>query len=145
MQYENEARGFGQILSRMEPNQRALSLVFDRHSDAIPAPVFLHYPAWYSATRNGVVDASFAGNYAQIVVYKPSQAPAVPFGFELHPQTFTWSGTNAGIYRYFVVRAPIDLDAWLFQDAPCRVRLAAHSGSWWLYEKDPDCAAAAAP
>jgi hypothetical protein len=133
------------VLTHMEPNQRALSLVFEWQLDSMPVPVFRHYPAWYSAIKKGVVDMSFAMCYPQIVVYKPSKMPALPIDFELHPQTFTWASTDAGIYRYFVVRAPVDIGPRLFFDAPCRIRLAAQKGSWWLYERDSRCTALGAP
>jgi hypothetical protein len=139
MNYDSDARDFNQILSKMDSNQRALSLMFTNGSDAFPAPVFLHFPAWYSATKNGVVDGSFAQGYQMLVVYKPFKSPTGQEGIEWFPQTFNWDRTHGGDYRYFVVHAPVDMGLKLFRSAPCRITLAAHSNLWWLYEKDSQC------
>jgi len=139
LRFDAQAKGFNEILSKMDSNQRALSLMFLRDTDSIPSPVFLHFPLWYSAIKKGVVDVNFALLDHELVVYKPDKIPAVQTGFELSPETFTWSGMNGGAYRYFVVRAPFDMGYKLFRGAPCRITLAAHSGDWWLYEKDPHC------
>ncbi len=145
LRYEVEARGFNEILSKMDSNQRALSLMFVRDTDSIPAPVFLHFPQWYSATKKGVVDVNFALVDHELVVYNPDKIPAVQTGFELSPETFSWGEMNGGEYRYFVVRAPFDVGFELFRRAPCRLALAAHSGEWWLYEKDSHCSPTNSP
>jgi hypothetical protein len=143
LRYDAEARGFKQILSDMEPNQRALSLMFIQTSQGFPAPVFLHFPAWYSATKQGVVDVNFAVFAVELVRYRPGEVPTDPMVSEWHPQTFRWSQWHGGMYRYFVVHAPVDLGYRLFGWAPCPVSLVAHSDNWWLYEKDPRCNPAA--
>jgi len=142
LRYDTDARGFTNILSGMEPNQRVLSLMFVPLTESIPAPVFLHYPAWYSATKKGIVDVSFALCYPELVVYEPSKLPRAQLGFELSPETFEWAKLNGSDYRYFVVRAPANLGFQLFRGAPCGVSLAARSQDWWLYEKDPHCSPA---
>lgn len=163
-----DAQGFATILDAMEPNQRALSVIFNPWpatqpagqppsasggataffapvTDLVRAPIFLHYPAWYSATRMGVVDVSFAMVYSELVVYRSDRMPAVNLGFELEPETFSWSRVNGGLYRYFILRALVDPGRSLFRDAPCRVALVARSGEWWLYEKDPQCTVSSSP
>jgi hypothetical protein len=137
--YAAEARGFTQVLSAMQPGERALSLMFIKTSEASPAPVFLHFPAWYSATKQGVVDMNFAVFPVVLVRYRTSVPPPDPTVSEWHPQTFRWREWRGGDYRYFVVHAPLDLGYRLFAWAPCPVSLVARSDSWWLYEKDPRC------
>jgi len=142
VRYDVEVRGFKQILSAMEPNQRVLSLMFLQDTKTSPAPVFVHFPAWYSATKQGVVDMNFAVFPVALVRYGPSVPPQNPIVSEWHPQTFRWAEWRGGMYRYFVVHAPVDLGYRLFGWAPCPVRLVAHSDNWWLYEKDPQCSSA---
>lgn len=139
--YATEARGFTQVLSAMEPGERALSLMFVQSSQASPAPVFLHFPAWYSATKQGVVDMNFAVFPVVLVRYRSSVPPPDPSVSEWYPQTFRWREWRGGTYRYFVVHAPIDLGYRLFAWAPCPVSLVARSDNWWLYEKDLHCSA----
>lgn len=140
IRYDAETKGFEQILARMEPNERVLSLMFLKDSEVSPAPVFLHFPAWYSAEKKGVVDMSFAVFPIEPVRYRASVPPPDPIVSEWHPQTFRWHEWRGGQYRYFVVHAPVDLGYRLFAWAPCPVRLVTRSDNWWLYEKDSPCA-----
>ena len=142
IRYEAETKGFAQILSKMEPNERVLSLMFVKDNEVSPAPVFLHFAAWYSAIKNGVVDMNFAVFPIEPVRYLPSVPPPDPSFSEWHPQTFGWNRWHGSLYRYFVVHAPIDLGYRLFAWAPCSVSLVARSDNWWLYEKDPQCSSA---
>jgi len=144
--YEREAAGFDEILAHMEPGQRALSFAFERDSDGTIAPPFLHFPAWYSAVKGGVVDPSGAATMAAPVVYRPDKRPvARPFGFEWAPALFDWPLFHAEQYRYFIARAPKDFGPWIFRHATCNTRLVYHVNHWWLYEKDPACTAVALP
>lgn len=77
IRYDADARGFEQILSSMEPNQRALSLMFIQGNELYPSPVFLHFPAWYSATKEGVVDMNFALWPTELIRYRPDKVPRV--------------------------------------------------------------------
>jgi hypothetical protein len=142
VRYDAEARGFREVMSAMQPNERALSLMLMQHMNASPAPVFLHFPAWYSATKQGVVDMNFAMFPVALVRYRPSLPSQDPSVSEWHPQTFRWAEWRGDMYRYFVVHAPVDLKYRLFGWAPCPVSLVAHSDNWWLYENDPQCTSA---
>ena len=143
--YEAESRGFKQILSAMKPNERALSLMFLKDTRTSPNPVFVHFPAWYSATKQGVVDMNFAVFPVALVRYLPSLPAGDPSVSEWHPQTFRWTEWRGGSYRYFVVHAPVDLGYRLFRWAPCPVSLVERSDNWWLYEKDPGCSSESDP
>jgi len=140
VRYEAEAAGFDEILAHMEPGQRALSFAFERDSDGTIAPPFLHFPAWYSAVKGGVVDPSAASTLAPPVLYRPERRPAArPMGFEWGPNMFDWKLFGGTQYRYFVARAPKDFGPWIFRNATCNTRLVYHVNHWWLYEKDPSC------
>ncbi len=140
LQFNKDGAGFEDILSKMEPGKRALSLVFETDDSHSIAPTFLHFPAWYSARRSGVSDPSFAENYAQPVVYKPEYVPKARFqGFVWNPQWFDWQGYDGYKYDYFVVRAAVDASDYLFRTAACGISLEAHSGQWWLYRRDSNC------
>lgn len=137
--YDYEARRFVDLLQRMQPSERALSLIFERDSSVGIAPAFLHFPAWYSAIRHGVVDPNFAWSHVQLVLYKTHLRPiANPFGFEWNPQGFDWHQFHGEDYRYFVVRAPADVSQVLFAGAPHPPRLAHRAGNWWLYDRHPN-------
>ena len=138
-EYDLQAKGIDEVLSRMEPKNRALSLIFDSTPETNIAPVFLHFPSWYSAKKQGVVDVSFALFHPELVAYKESAIPSVGIGYEWDPQTFNWRGWGADKYRYFVVHAPFDFGASLAYGSPCQIYFVTRSENWWLYERDSKC------
>lgn len=75
----------------------------------------------------------------ELALYRPDSTPPIKIGFEWRPDTFTWTQWGGNSYRYFVVRAPFEVEREMFRQAPCRVTLTAHSGDWWLYERSPLC------
>ena len=129
--YEDEARDFDAVLNAMEPGRTALSLVYLPGSAAIAAPVFLHFPMWYEATRGGVVEPSFADGFPQLVRHRPTVG-AMPSAWS--PRDFRWE-TNGG-HDYFVVRARADVAPHLFAGKP--VSLTVNRGLWWLYRRRPE-------
>lgn len=133
--FEHEARGFSTLLSHMEPGQRVLSINFERTSSEFSGAVFLHFPAWYSALKSGVVDPSFACGNVDLVLYRPESMPKVRFAdFEFHPERFDWQRHDGNKYRYFVVHSPEERGTKLFTGSEFPVILRAHDGDWWLYE-----------
>jgi hypothetical protein len=134
VRFDAEASGFKQVLAKMEPNERALSLIFTPWTGGFISPVFLHFPAWYSASKMGVVDVNFTLWPTELVRYQPAAAPPVRLGWEWYPDKFNWRRWGGSAYRYFVVRAPTDEGYQLFRGVPCSISLEAHAGDWWLYE-----------
>jgi hypothetical protein len=131
--YEAESAGFPEILARMQPGERALSLIWDRDSPGTIAPPFLHYPVWYAALRGGIVDPSATGTLAVPVSYRPDREPIAraSSAFEWTPGHFTWQTHEGDRYRYFVVRAATDVGPSLLPGT----RLVHHVHRWWLYEQ----------
>jgi len=143
--YEAEAAGLDQLIQRMEPGQRALGFAFERDSAGTIAPPFLHFGAWYSAVKGGVVDPNGAATMAAPVFYLPDKRPvARPFSFEWVPGLFDWPLFHGEQYRYFIAKAPEDMGPWMFRHASCNTRLLYHVNHWWLYEKEPLCTAVSA-
>lgn len=139
--FRDESRGFGAVLQSMEPGQRVLGLSFEWQGRGSIAPSFLHFPAWYSAERQGVTDPSFAVSYAPMVQYREGRVPrAGILGFEWQPEKFEWSYHDGRGYRYFLARAFEDPGPFLQRTAPCALRLRAHKGAWWVYEWEGSCA-----
>jgi hypothetical protein len=139
--YNREARGFDAMLAQMYPRERALSMVFEPYTDVSIAPPFLHFPQWYAAEKEGLVDPSFATTSNVLVFYRDPNAAAVQLGFfEFQPGSFTWAVDDGANYRYFILRADEDYGPSLFRDATCQVTLRFHQEKWWLYERATPCA-----
>jgi hypothetical protein len=140
--FSRETIGFQEALSRMEPGQRVLSLAFDHEDGVSIAPTFLHFPSWYAAQKQGIVDPSAAMMHPELVVYRPGQTPeAVLWDFEWDPEEFNWSDYSGEQYRYFVVRSRADMESSLFSHASCPISLRFHQEEWWLYERAAVCPA----
>jgi hypothetical protein len=134
--FAQESADFDAVLRVLEPGQRALSLVYDRHSDAANTyNVYLHYPVWYQAEKSGFVDFNFAWFPPQIVRYRPEHLPAVSTGFEWHPQGFDWKRHDGVDYRYFIARHEEPLPENLFDGADCPPVSLIRSGSWTVFER----------
>lgn len=138
--YAQEARGFDETVRRMAPGKRVRSLIFQWDSRVAIAPTFLHFPAWYSALRGGVVDPSFASTHVELILYRPESLPrARALSYEWVPQFFDWKTFEGEKYHYFLSRAPADIGPFISRSAPCPVRLVHHVNQWWLHERDSSC------
>lgn len=134
--FGQETADIDSLITAVDPQQRALSLVFDRDSVADNnIKVYSNYPAWYQATRHGLIDFNFAWFPPQIARYRPEHLPDVLPGFESEPESFDWQQHGGENYRYFFVRPSPDMPADLFRDAPCAPQLLLARGSWMVYER----------
>jgi hypothetical protein len=134
--FEAENAGLEQLLSRTEPGQRALNLVFDRESHAYESPAaYMHQALWYQAEQHGFVDPNFAIFVPQIVRLRPDHYPSATEQVDEHPETFQWKRTGGHAYRYFFVHRAEPLQANFFANDECDVALLTRSGAWSLYER----------
>ena len=136
--FGKESADFDLVASRIEPGQRALSLVFDRASPASgDIGTYVHYGAWYQAEHQGLIDFNFAWVPPQIVRYKLDARPPYAMGFAWRPERFDWGQHQADRYRYFLVRGEPANPSELFKGSTCAPKLAAQSGRWKAYERVP--------
>jgi hypothetical protein len=136
--FGQETREFDRVVRGLEPHQRALILVFDGTSPAASnAFIYIQYPAWYQAEREGMVDFNFAWFPPQIVRFRPDRLPAWLPGAEWKPFLFDWNRHHGADYRYFFVR---QLDAFqpsLFKGADCPPVPIWSDGRWTILERRP--------
>jgi hypothetical protein len=133
--FAREIESFDRVLDRMEPGQRAAGLVFDRGTRLFGGPVHMHMPAWYQAKKHGIVDFNFADAYAPVVRFKPSRGPRLTERVGWYPWEMDWAKHGGSQYRYFVVKAPIDVSEDLFGRQRDGLSLITREGDWWLYER----------
>lgn len=138
--YEHEAEGFSRVIAQMKPGERVMSFPFERDSAAAIAPLFLHYPAWYAALDEGIVDPSLAVHHVELVRYTSDAEIGMRFwGFEFRPENFDWDYFGAPLFRYFVAREASNPAPHMFEEVPCLPHLIAHANHWWVYENEPRC------
>lgn len=137
--YERESADFRAMMTRIQPDQRVLSMVFLRQSQFSIAPIYLHYPVWYQAENRGLVDFNFATFQGEPVHYLPDRLPAAGPDFVWHPYGVEWSAHRPAHYRYLVARAGSGPDdSPLLVDDCDEYTLASKVGAWWLYNVDPE-------
>lgn len=142
--FDREVGRFDRVLAAMEPDRRIVTVPWRYYSAAVPgAPFYLHFGAYYQAARGGVLGASFATAYAQLVRYRPGAEPPMTPGLQWQGDAFDWSVD--GWYDYFLTRADADMGPRMFREATEPIVLLAHEGPWWLYAKAAGRPAAAQP
>ncbi|HEY2872406.1 MAG TPA: hypothetical protein VGJ56_10830 [Reyranella sp.] len=140
--FARESAPFEEVLGAAAPEDRALAVVFDPHSEAVGSEfAYAHWPSWYQAERGGLVDLNFARFMPEIVRYRRDSVPT-RFSQEDWAQNpaggFDWERDGAGVYRYFFVRHNGALPQTFFPAGQCRPTFITSSGDWSLYE-NVDC------
>jgi hypothetical protein len=134
--FGQETRELDAEISRLEPYQRALILVFDGASEAASNPfIYIQYPAWYQAEREGMVDFNFAWFPPQIVRFRPGHLPPWRPGNEWRPERFDWRQHEGAKYRYFFIRDAGNFGPGLFKGADCVPTRIWSSGVWEIFER----------
>jgi hypothetical protein len=133
--FSRETLAFDALLYNMEPGKQVAALVFDPRSDHFELPIYYHFPAWYQATKSGIVDFNFADFYSQPVRYKSSVGARLPASVSLDPLKFDWDRHGGDRYDYFIVKSDVDVSNALFKEKRGAVELVFKKKWWWLYRK----------
>lgn len=131
--FARESESFRAILAQMEPGKRVAGMVFDNRSALFATPVYMHFPAWYQATRHGIVDFNFADFFPQPVRYRADAGPRINEQLGWYPTAFDWEAHGGARYDYFLIKASFDVSPAIFKERRASVELVARSGWWWLY------------
>jgi hypothetical protein len=143
--FTRETPDFDAILARAKPGQRALALVIDTYSSAgVNDRVYMHFPLWYQAEKQGLVDFNFAFFHPEIARFANRSFTLIDDEFDWHPERFSWRREGGERYRYFFVRHTWSLPATLFAGADCAPVKVAEKGAWELFERVP-CAPTITP
>jgi hypothetical protein len=131
--FARETQSFTAVMDAMEPNRRVAAMIYDNRSPLFQLPVYLHFAAWYQATRGGIVDFNFADFYSQMVRYRADAGPRIYETLAWYPNLFRWEADGGASYDYFVVKSNVDVSAVIFKERSPDVELVARSGWWWVY------------
>jgi hypothetical protein len=137
--FSRQTKDFDAVLAQAEPGQRALSLPLDpRGSSDADRWVYLHFPLWYQADKQGLVDFNFAALHPQIARFSnPPPAIYNDDAFAKDMQSFDWRRDDGARYRYIFVRHTSPIPATIFAGADCPPVQVAASGPWVLFEHRP--------
>jgi hypothetical protein len=133
--FTRESAAFDEVLASTQPEERALSLVFDPGSTATNNPfAYFNYPVWYQAEKKGFVDYNAAWYLPQIVRFRPGREPVDTTDAGWNAKAFDWTHAHAEIYRYFFVRSARALPDGYFPDDRCKPMLLKAAGDWSVFE-----------
>ncbi|HZI66034.1 MAG TPA: hypothetical protein VFF17_05660, partial [Thermoanaerobaculia bacterium] len=124
-------------LARTKPGGRLLGLVFDRGSEVVGPPIYLHAHAYYQARAGGLACYSFAELPKSPVRFRPgAEPPPFPPRFEWTPEAFD-ADLHGKSFDYFLVRTRAGQPApRLFPpDHPGSPRVLFEGPRWKLYAK----------
>jgi hypothetical protein len=132
--FSREAEGFRELIDRMPPHKRVLTLIFDEHSDQSRYFPYHHFGAFYRARKGGIVEHGFVELPHLPLRYRPEAAPPLrPFGSEWTPGTVD-NQTQAAFYDYLLVRGPV---AKIPQGPPGpHWKRVDGAGAWTLFAKE---------
>jgi hypothetical protein len=131
--FARETESFRNILAEMQPGRRAAAMVYDASSPYFALRVYMHIPAWYAASRRGIVDFNFADFISSMVRYRADAGPRMTDPLAWDPTAFDWQANGGDGYDYFMVKASGDISEAIFKDRRASVELVTRSGWWWLY------------
>jgi hypothetical protein len=131
--FARETESFRVVTGAIEPGRRVAAMVFDSSSPLFATPVYMHFPAWYQATRRGIVDFNFADFFPQPVRYRADAGARINERLAWNPTEFDWSAHGGARYDYFLVKANFDISRAVFKEHRDSVQLVGRSGWWWLY------------
>ena len=133
--FSREVDGFERVLDAAAPGRRLLSLVYEHDSAFAKFSPYLHFGSYYRARKGGMSSFSFAELPQSPLRYRPEmRPPPKPAHWEWEPWRFR-NDVDGRYYDYILVRGFTDPFA---RAGPGPVwRVAARSGAWTLYAKEP--------
>lgn len=133
--FQDEARGFREVLGRVPAEARLLNLPLDPNSDVFTAHPFVHYDKLVLAERPIVVsDVWFHQGSA---LYPTPQNPALrlPASYsESDLKGIDWPAYHLDDWDYVLVRTRPNAPQ---PHTPDRLVLDEHRGGWWLFRSPP--------
>ncbi len=132
--FQSEARGYKEVLAHVPAETRLLNLPLEPNSTIFTAHPFVHYDKLVLADRPVVVsDIWFHQGSA---LYPTSENPAtrLPSTYsESNLQVIDWPAYRMNDWDFALIRTRPESGA---PPTPAALKLADHSGGWWLYKID---------
>jgi hypothetical protein len=133
--FADESAAFDEVLAAAQPEERALTLVFDPASPATRNPfAYFNFPVWYQAEKRGFVDFNAAWFLPQIVRFRSGREPVDTTAAGWRAIDFDWTRAHAENYRYFFVRRVGPLPDAFFPVGRCEPQLLKAADSWSVFE-----------
>jgi hypothetical protein len=129
--FNDETKGFDEVLAQMEPDKKVLYFTIDRVSHNTHEASFLHFTAWYQTFKGGVLGYSFA-HYPNWPIQYRHGFPPSEINRIWYPEAFDWNEDSH--YDYYFVKSEVDPAPIVFKERSTDVLEIAHADGWWLYK-----------
>ncbi|WP_394850237.1 hypothetical protein LZC95_22625 [Pendulispora brunnea] len=130
--FQNEARGYHEILAAVPSEARVLNVPLDPNSDIFTAHPFTHYDKLLLAERPTVVSDIWFHQGSALYPTKENPALRLPSTYsesDLHG--VDWAAYHLEDWDYVLIRTRPEAST---PATPDRLSLAEHRGGWWLYK-----------
>ncbi|MDR1530432.1 MAG: hypothetical protein LBS40_08600 [Burkholderiales bacterium] len=139
--FRQESSDFMGLIEDLPKGKRALSLIYNTNSGSVKTShVFVHFPVWYQAMKDGWVDYNFAWTSPQIR-FKVDRVPEFPPGIaEWRPGMVLSTISNCDIYDLIFMKVDLanaekDLEKSIEQTACSGHRFYRNGGNWYVFKK----------
>lgn len=133
--FQDEARGYKEVLAHVREGSRLLNLPLDPNSDVFAAHPFVHYDKLVLVERPiAVSDVWFHQGSA---LYPTAENPALrlpPSYSESNLKVIDWPAYRLDDWDYVLIRTRPAAAA---PEVPERLVLEEHQGGWWLFRRPP--------
>jgi hypothetical protein len=132
--FQDEARGYHEVLAHVPERARLLNLPLDPNSDVFTAHPFVHYDKLVLADRPIVVSDVWFHQGSALYPTRENPALRLPASYsESDLKLIEWNGYDLTDWDYILVRTRPDGADPRGSDAPKELVLVEHHGGWWLY------------
>ena len=135
-EFQDEARGYREVLAEVPAEARLLNLPLDPDSDAFVAHPFVHYDKLVLVDRPIVVSDIWFHQGSALYPTAANPVLRLPAGYsESNLKSIDWPAYHLEDWTHVLIRTRPDRAP---PSPPSRLRLVRHSGGWWLYHVDGD-------
>jgi hypothetical protein len=135
--FQDEARGWREILGQIPAGSRVLNLPIDPNSDVFTGHPFVHYDKLVLADRPVLVSDVWFHQGTALFPRPDNPALRLPSDYlssDLHVSDL--SAYRIEDWDYVLVRTRPET-AWFPLPLPASLRMVDHRGGWWLLEETP--------
>jgi len=131
--FQDEARGYKEVLGRVPAAARLLNLPLDPNSDVFTAHPFVHYDKLIMVDRPSVPSDVWFHQGSAVYPTEANPALRLPENYvESDLKGIQWQAYDLHDWDYVLVRTRPD---GTLHDVPGSLSLVEHRGGWWLYRR----------
>ncbi len=136
--FQDEARGYREVLAEVPAGARLLNLPLDPDSDVFVAHPFVHYDKLVLVDRPIVVSDIWFHQGSALYPTAANPVLRLPSGYsESNLKSIDWPAYHLEDWSHVLIRTRPDRTS-PTPVLPARLQLVRHAGGWWMYRVDGD-------